>query len=845
MADSPFEVWAQYGKGQPMLIKWPEEAKMQIVDDLKSHILSQLKARVDHQITNIELSKYGQQLSADTSVHTALHGCSFSNPIGVTEHVSRPKETMRTGQKSAREQDIQSHVAQRGLCSELLGLLYHKDFELKLNLPNSIIYCDGDFDRRVYTGPSRKSVGEVSQQKRYMDISEQKNKLLRCASVDPSGRDTWVAVLRFDDDNVRIVTAQALPRVLRSLKSSSNKNILLSRSDTGPVPLRPPRWQSVRSYIHPKNDLTYCCSYDKSKKTDRQRSSRKAWGARDVTRKASSTPTTEIIPYYFSERYRNYDTFPLVSNADTALYDQPAYDPDAGLVDDDVVPDTVSRECKRLIAGIVSFFEQVYGLELSYLACDFVQDTDGRLVLNDICAAHVEGNEDGGTVEGRSARTHEARSRLERHGKTARTRRPDKHEREISGRKKPAVFSNSSLQQEYDWIEQQTETDRERVDRLYKGSSSTNGKMKDWKQIATEHMQEVERLNKEALDNEKLWDNFLQKVIDANHKLETQKKHLKAENEALKRSVFQADHETAQSKRNSQRQTSSTQEIQAVENAISSMSMTDTHRGNVNTRNESQTIEVLHDTLARQRDELRKINRNFEEERRRCNELADLHDEAMSTLNDQKADNTANTQIRNELLQRIDSADRKILNSAKLVDLMRDYDPEGVEDMRRLLQEIDQVVAMEDTTIDRLLEDSDPDWRAKKLEMSEKIQNLFDNAVSLEQRRKRMRFEETAAFMWALKPGTTRKERAIMESLYTLDRSKHQPKLDGTSFDPSDPGQEKAHQLFSRLLESESGMGLLPTSKLNLPASYRRRLYDHSKHAAKTISKSKNLVGRR
>ena len=48
-----------------------------------------------------------------------------------------------------------------------------------------------------------------------------------------------------------------------------------------------------------------------------------------------------------------------------------------------------------------------------------------------------------------------------------------------------------------------------------------------------------------------------------------------------------------------------------------------------------------------------------------------------------QSDLRASKKVREELLARIDSIQEKLLALCKLMDLLREYDPEGFDDMRR------------------------------------------------------------------------------------------------------------------------------------------------------------------
>ena len=47
------------------------------------------------------------------------------------------------------------------------------------------------------------------------------------------------------------------------------------------------------------------------------------------------------------------------------------------------------------------------------------------------------------------------------------------------------------------------------------------------------------------------------------------------------------------------------------------------------------------------------------------------------------------------------------------------------------------------------------------------------------------------------------------------------------------------HKLFARLLESEAGLGMLNSTDLDIPASYRRRIYDHSLNSSRKEKSNK------
>jgi hypothetical protein len=245
--------------------------------------------------------------------------------------------------------------------------------------------------------------------------------------------------------------------------------------------------------------------------------------------------------------------------------------------------------------------------------------------------------------------------------------------------------------------------------------------------------------------------------------------------------------------------------------------------------------------------ELHKLRREVKKMDQIQEEL-DASNAVIGTFGDKE---THARKVRSELLNRISDMEGDLLNMCKVMDLVRDYDPEGLSDMERLYEEIEGLVTLSEFDLRGRLNDFDRDWSAKKKAMSDHIKSMFDGKVSLEQ--KRLRLERAASYMWAMHPGTTRKERALMTSLHDLDAAKKKTgRKDGSAYDSRDLTQERQQHLFARMLESEAGLGLLPSAKDGQgnglgSASFRRRAYDHARtvrveQAAKKVAQGKKRI---
>jgi hypothetical protein len=382
------------------------------------------------------------------------------------------------------------------------------------------------------------------------------------------------------------------------------------------------------------------------------------------------------------------------------------------------------------------------------------------------------------------------------------------------------------------------------------GGIEREGTLRDYKLLCEKQRLEIHRLNREALERERKWSAYLEK-------------------------------------------TSMDQELSRKSTPHMTMDRTVLDRQEMG-QERSQRQEV------RQERSPMKMDRQRSEGMDRQGGEGYLHaqvEDLSRELEARTQDLDDSKKVRTQILNRIEEAEDNLLRVAKLLDLLRDYDPEGVEDMRRLYQEIEGGPAMTEEEMDRRIYENDVHWHEKKRRMSERVKSLFDEAVSLEERRKRLRFERAAAFMWSMHPGSvhthahtythtftcahqrsftrahtrtfirthtrtsthththihihtcahihtyshtyahtqTRKERAIMESLHELDNERRKPRRDSTAFDPKDRSQANQHQLFARLLESEGGLGLLPSARDERPlpagvasATFRRSAYDHS-----------------
>jgi hypothetical protein len=116
--------------------------------------------------------------------------------------------------------------------------------------------------------------------------------------------------------------------------------------------------------------------------------------------------------------------------------------------------------------------------------------------------------------------------------------------------------------------------------------------------------------------------------------------------------------------------------------------------------------------------------------------------------------------VREELIKSIENTEASLRGCAKLMDLLREYDPEGFDDMRRLYQEIEGRPMLSEVEIDALIEE-DSTWPEKKRATSKRIKALFDDAMEMEARRKRLRFERAASVMVSMYVCTLKSVRCI------------------------------------------------------------------------------------
>lgn len=265
-------------------------------------------------------------------------------------------------------------------------------------------------------------------------------------------------------------------------------------------------------------------------------------------------------------------------------------------------------------------------------------------------------------------------------------------------------------------LQMHPETDLMARRRMMVGGQERIGAVTDWKKLALEHQAEIGRLNLEASENERLWDALFQKVLITSHQLEL-------DNQVL-RAGFLGEPSA----------------IEACKIIIAT---------------KHSAPEGKEAIIRRQREELQRLK--IELSKRSKGEGVDVGYSSFSSTMAQDYD---------------------LMACAKLLDLWMDYDPEGLEDMQKIYLEIEKRPhPMDEQRISRLLvkdlqTDEGEDWQDKKKRMSERIKALFDDSVSLEKRRKRLRFERAAAVMWGMNPATNRKERALMESLWELDKER-------------------------------------------------------------------------
>ena len=86
--------------------------------------------------------------------------------------------------------------------------------------------------------------------------------------------------------------------------------------------------------------------------------------------------------------------------------------------------------------------------------------------------------------------------------------------------------------------------------------------------------------------------------------------------------------------------------------------------------------------------------------------------------------------------------------------------------MLKLYQEIEGHQAISEQDLEAC--HANGEWAHKKENMSKKIKDLFDDALSLEQKRSRLRFERAAACMWAMNPVSV-----LVATVFHMSSSSH------------------------------------------------------------------------
>jgi hypothetical protein len=268
------------------------------------------------------------------------------------EALARPQEGGNTREETS-----------EGLCAELWGLLYSPDYQLKLRIPDTLLFCNGSFDSRLYTAQT----GAIRQSLQGMDNAEQTNRICRAARPDPRGA-VHRAVLRYDDEQVRLVGESAIPRVLRMLNSRNNKSSVIVH-DTEYTHDMPPQWQCIRSYIHPLHDSVLTCTFsrDPSRRPKELVRNHRTPAPKSHPNAKSKVASADEWPqhftttaYSFSRRYLELDTNEISGRVEDPMYDRPQdVAKRAEPKDMRDIAESLVRETERTLEKIVSFLEKV------------------------------------------------------------------------------------------------------------------------------------------------------------------------------------------------------------------------------------------------------------------------------------------------------------------------------------------------------------------------------------------------------------------------------------------------------------------------------------------------------
>jgi hypothetical protein len=814
-----------------ILIKTTKEMNIANVGDLcfkMEEVLSEQYGCATH----VDIAKNKVVLSDKMPIEAAINGSSKTMPL---EALARPLE-------GGFKRDSLVRESTEGLCTELWGLLYSPDYQLNLRISDTLLYYDGRFDCRLYTAESGK--GAIRQSLQDLDNSEQTNAVCRGARPNPRGGTMHRALVRYDDEHVQLASESSIPRILRMLNSRNDKMSIV-----------PPQWQCMRSYEHPLNDTVLTCTFSrdpsrrptepKHKQRNPSSTNQPPWGSgrkKEAPEKAEEQPHyLNTTAYSFHKRYLDLDldldldleANDKVGREEDSMYDRPQdVTKRAEPKDMRDIAESLVRETERTLEKVVSFLEKVHELDIREITGDFIQNAEKQLVLVDICDADVRG---GAVALGALQRGHDL---LPNDVETTSVRFKDRRSNSPkSGRSEVRTFGEWSKSRggysrnlnDVD-VDHAQHHQRHEKDRSRRGSRSGSRSPSNSQTRGGQGCQSP-RWTYDGDGREKLF---------VGRRSSYQKRDMglgreeEAENQEQQSSRQMAGGITREGTLRDYKLLCEEQRLEIhrlnKDALVRERKWTEYLESSRKEQGQSYDTNMDRDIPDRQKEE--RDGPDFDNQDHLHAQIKDLARELDKSRMQDEGDSK---RVRTQILNRIEEAEVQLLRVAKLMDLLRDYDPEGVEDMRRLYQEIEGEPAFSAEDEDRRIYEYDYSWYEKKQRMSERVQSLFDEAVGLEQRRKRLRFEKVAMHMWSMHPGTTRKERAIMESLYDLDNERRKPSKDGTAFDAKDRGQAKQHELFARLLESEAGLGLLPSARNEHPfpagigsSSFRRKAYDHS-----------------
>jgi len=353
----------------------------------------------EHSATHPQFTNLGM---TNSEAHMQLEPEYLSATSGIDTHVS-------SGPDSEEQNPAASVTAPPQIydkCTRIWAMLWHPKKKLRINIPYSVVFRNGEFFTCLFTSNAGETQGEVHRRPASLTTEEVCEKLERRATLDAANITSYVAMVQHDDEHSAAITREALWPVMQHIGVPPPRPDGSSSSNHSQP--HPDLYQVVRAYVHPYLGLryttTYTCEQPRVAYTTLLSHGRSAFNLLFQQTTQDSRPVVDLNTEVsrFIDKYAvlgsdaDYFALALPTPSQSANESQMSLFDAAGHI---ILPEVLRRECERMTLAVVAFLSLAHNVLVKRLVCEFVQDFNKRLVMISIEDVELSGKVNTDTVQ--------------------------------------------------------------------------------------------------------------------------------------------------------------------------------------------------------------------------------------------------------------------------------------------------------------------------------------------------------------------------------------------------------------------------------------------------------------